>query len=95
MDADLRVNIKNGIYTDGGFVTSRYDADLAIKGPLRNRPVVQGEVGLRDAKITLSELPRRAVKPDDVKHIRAPAPVRRQARELQRSADGEWPPSRH
>jgi translocation and assembly module TamB len=91
MDADLRVNIKNGIYTDGGYVTSRYDADLAIKGPLRNGPVVQGEVGLRDAKITLSELPRRAVKPDDVKHIRAPAPVRRQARELQRSAGGNGP----
>jgi translocation and assembly module TamB len=89
MDADLRVNIKDGIYTDGGFVTSRYDADLAIKGPLRSRPVVQGEVGLRDAKITLSELPRRAVKPDDVRHIRAPAPVRRQARELRRSADGD------
>ena len=91
MDADLRVNVKNGIYTDGGFVTSRYDAELAIRGPLRSRPVVSGNVGLRDAKITLSELPRRAVKPDDVKHIRAPAPVRRQARELQRSADGEGP----
>lgn len=91
MGADLRVTVKDGIYTDGGFVTSRYDADLAIRGPLRSGPVVRGEVGLRDAKITLSELPRRAVKPDDVKHIRAPAPVKRQARELQRSADGDAP----
>lgn len=91
MDADLRVTVKNSIYTDGGFVTSRYDADLTVRGPLRSRPVVSGEVGLRDAKITLSELPRRAVRPDEVKHIRAPAPVRRQAKDLQRLASGGGP----
>jgi translocation and assembly module TamB len=53
--------------------------------------VIRGNVGLRDAKITLSELPRRAVKPDEVRHIRAPAPVRRQASELRRFANGEGP----
>ena len=88
MNADLRAKIENGIYSDGSFVTSRYDADLALKGPLTGAPAVTGNIGLRDTKITLSEMPRRALAPLDVKHKSAPRPVVRQAAELRHQQRG-------
>ena len=83
--ADLNVRIENGLYTDGSFVTSRYDARLRITGPLLRAPFAAGEIDLRDTKITLSELPRRALTPDDVKHINASRAVALQSREIRRN----------
>ena len=81
---DLQAKVSNGTYTDGSLVTTRYDADLAVRGHVDTGIVVSGNVGLRGTKITLSELPRRAVSPLDVKHAHAPAAVKQQAAELRR-----------
>ena len=88
MAIDLRAKVSNGDYTDGSFVTARYDADLALTGSLAGGLLLSGEAGLRDTKITLSELPRRAVSPLDVRHAHAPPAVRRQTALLRRGTSG-------
>ena len=85
LTANLDARIENGMYTDGSFVTARYDARLKITGPLLRAPLATGEIDLRGTKITLSELPKRALTPDDVKHINASRAVLLQAREIRRN----------
>jgi translocation and assembly module TamB len=86
--ADIRARIANGTYTDGSFVTTRYDADLSLTGPLLTGPLLAGEIGLRRTKITLSSLPPQALAAPDVRHRKAPAPVRRQAALLAEARGG-------
>lgn len=85
LPANLDVTVTNGMYTDGSFVTARYDARLKISGPLLSAPLATGEIDLRGTKITLSELPQRALTPDDVKHINASRAILLQDRELRRN----------
>ena len=85
LTASLDARVENGMYTDGSFVTARYDARLKITGPLLRAPLATGEIDLRGTKITLSELPKRALTPDDVKHINASRAVALQAREIRRN----------
>ncbi|MGL4592967.1 MAG: translocation/assembly module TamB domain-containing protein, partial [Aestuariivirga sp.] len=89
LTASLDARVENGMYTDGSFVTARYDARLKITGPLLRSPLATGEIDLRGTKITLSELPKRALTPDDVKHINASRAVALQAREIRRNRPTE------
>ncbi|MGL6181522.1 MAG: translocation/assembly module TamB domain-containing protein, partial [Aestuariivirga sp.] len=89
LTASLDARVENGMYTDGSFVTARYDARLKITGPLLRAPLATGEIDLRGTKITLSELPKRALTPDDVKHINASRAVALQAREIRRNRPTE------
>ena len=88
MSINLRAKISNGDYSDGSFVTSRYDADLALTGSFASGLLLSGEIGLRDTKITLSELPRRAISPLDVTHSHAPPAVKQQATKLRSRNSG-------
>ena len=78
MTANLKVRISNGVYYDGTLVNTLYDADLTFSGPLARTPLLSGSITLKKTKITLSEIPPSALKPLDVKHVRAPPNVRRQ-----------------
>lgn len=80
--ANITGRINNGIYTDGAFVTTRYDGNLTLTGPLLGTPTFGGEIVLEKTKITLSSVPPRAIAAPDVKHRNAPPAVRRQAEEL-------------
>ena len=92
LEANLKAEIENGIYTDGTFVTSRYDGNLTLTGPLLGSPTLGGEIALEKTKITLSSVPPSALPAPDVKHRNAPAPVKKQAqalRELQGGGGGD------
>jgi translocation and assembly module TamB len=83
-DANLTARIRNGIYTDGALVTTRYDGDLTLTGPLLGEPVLGGEIKLEKTRVTLSSLPARPIASPDVKHVDASKAVRRQAAEIAR-----------
>jgi translocation and assembly module TamB len=82
LQADIKAQITNAIYTDGSFVTTQYDGNLTLAGPLLGAPTLGGEIGLENTKITLSSLPPRAIQAPDVRHRHAPRTVSRQAAAL-------------
>ncbi len=88
LTSNLAVRVDDGVYTDGTLVSTIFDARLVLTGPLTTSPLVRGEIRLKDTKITLSEVPPSALQPLEVRHARAPAPVRRQAQWLRGRAGG-------
>lgn len=86
--ANVAVQVRDGIYADGTLVTTRYDANLRLAGPLEGSPLLQGDILLKKTKITLSEIPPSALKSLEVKHRRAPPAVLRQLRQF-RSRGGD------
>lgn len=51
--ADLRVQLQEGVYSDGEIVTARLEADLALTGPLAGGAAVSGTVDLRRTEISI------------------------------------------
>ncbi|MEM7615917.1 MAG: translocation/assembly module TamB domain-containing protein, partial [Pseudomonadota bacterium] len=51
--ADLRLQLVDGVYTDGEILTTRVDIDLALTGPLTGGASVAGEVDLRRTEISI------------------------------------------
>jgi translocation and assembly module TamB len=88
LPANLNVRVVDGRYTDGTLVNTGFDAALTVTGPLADGPLVAGEIRLKKAKITLSEIPPSALQPLEVRHVRAPQRVRRQAQWLASRSGG-------
>ena len=82
LPVNLNIRIVDGRYTDGTLVNTGFNAVLTLTGALADSPLVAGEIRLKDAKITLSEVPPSALQPLEVRHVRAPARVRRQVQWL-------------
>ena len=51
--ADLRLQIRNGVYSDGAIFTTRIESDLALTGPVLNGGLVSGRVDVRETEVTI------------------------------------------
>lgn len=95
MPADLRVQVRDGRYSDGRVVQATLSADLRLTGPLADQARgarLEGNVTVARADITIpSSLPG-AINPLAVTHVNAPEAVRLQdaalARDEGRSGGG-------
>ena len=80
--ADLQLKVERGRYADGRTVATRFDADLALTGPLTNRPELSGTVVLDDTTITVPDTLPSSIAQLDVRHENASAQVQSQAERL-------------
>ena len=69
------------------FVNAVADLDLDISGPIAQRPRLAGRVTLTSLEVNIAERPSAALRPlDNIRHINAPPPVRRQLAQKDRAA---------
>ncbi|TCD14054.1 translocation/assembly module TamB domain-containing protein [Oricola cellulosilytica] len=55
LPANLRITLRDAVYSDGELVRTRLSGDLAISGELANGPLISGRVDLEETEITLPE----------------------------------------
>jgi translocation and assembly module TamB len=78
LPTDLSVKLDHAVYIDGSLVTSTVDGTLALKGPLLSGPTLSGKLTLDKTSITIpSKLPS-SITQLNIKHLNAPADVKRQ-----------------
>ncbi|MEM8811932.1 MAG: translocation/assembly module TamB domain-containing protein [Pseudomonadota bacterium] len=78
MPADLSLAVRNGRYTDGNIVSTEFNADLGVKGPLQGAATVAGDIVLDRVDVTIPEKLPRSIATLNVEHRNAPAGVARQ-----------------
>lgn len=87
--ADLKIQLRNAVYTDGRVVAAKLGGDLGITGQLTGSPVLNGRIRLSRADITIPEKLPGSLAQVDVKHRNAPRDVQQQAAELKKNRPGE------
>ena len=91
MPADLRVQVREGSYTDGRIVQAVLGADLHLSGPLADPARgarLEGNVSIARADITIPSTLPGAIDPVSVTHVNAPEAVRQQEAALARDSGG-------
>ncbi|KGF71329.1 hypothetical protein LL06_00620 [Hoeflea sp. BAL378] len=86
--ADLQLKVERGRYADGKTVATRFDADLALTGPLTNAPKLSGTVALDETTITVPDTLPSSISQLNVTHENASAQVRSQAERLSGGSAG-------
>ncbi|MFQ5623865.1 MAG: translocation/assembly module TamB domain-containing protein, partial [Paracoccaceae bacterium] len=54
LPADLQISLSDVIYSNRRFLTSRFDAALALKGPLARGPLLSGDVTLKETELSIA-----------------------------------------
>jgi translocation and assembly module TamB len=80
--ADLKIALKNAVYTDGRVVAAKLSGDLGISGSLVRSPVLNGRIRMTRADITIPEKLPGALSQLNVKHKNAPRDVAVQSKEI-------------
>jgi len=78
LPADLSLKIADGRYADGQLVSTEFNADMSVKGPLQGAATIGGTVVLDRVDITIPEKLPRSIASLSVKHRNAPQAVVRQ-----------------
>lgn len=78
LPADLSLKISDGRYADGQLVSTEFNADMTVKGPLQGAATIGGAVVLNRVDITIPEKLPRSIASLSVKHRNAPQAVVRQ-----------------
>lgn len=78
LPADLSLKISDGRYADGQLVSTEFNADMNVKGPLQGAATIGGTVVLNRVDITIPEKLPRSIASLDVEHRNAPQAVVRQ-----------------
>ena len=86
--ADLNLKVVRGRYADGQMVATRFDADLALSGPLTALPQLGGKVLLDETTITVPDTLPSSISRLDVTHKNASAEVQSQAVRLSGGSEG-------
>lgn len=83
LPTDLSVKLDRAVYVDGSLVTSTVNGTLGLKGPLLASPTLSGRLTLDKTSIIIpSKLPS-SIAQLNIKHLHAPADVKRQLAILQ------------
>ncbi|MBU4530272.1 MAG: translocation/assembly module TamB domain-containing protein [Hoeflea sp.] len=80
--ADLQLKVERGRYADGKMVATRFDADLALTGPLTGLPSLAGTVALDETTITVPDTIPSSIAQLNVTHENASSQVQSQAERL-------------
>ncbi|MBC7283925.1 translocation/assembly module TamB domain-containing protein [Hoeflea sp.] len=80
--ADLQLKMERARYADGKIVATRFDADLALSGPLTSLPDLAGTIVLDETTITVPDTIPSSIAQLDVTHENASAQVQAQAERL-------------
>lgn len=91
MPADVRLQVREGRYTDGRIVQAVLGADLRLSGPLADPARgarLEGNVSIARADITIPSTLPGAIDPVSVTHVNAPEAVRQQEAALARDQGG-------
>lgn len=83
---DLSIKVARGRYADGKLVATRFDADLTIKGPLANVPVLGGVLTLDQTTVTVPSTLPGSIAKLGVTHENAGGAVNAQAARLEERA---------
>ncbi|MBL0374817.1 translocation/assembly module TamB domain-containing protein [Rhizobium sp. KVB221] len=82
LPVDIKVALKNAVYTDGRVVAAKLGGDMSIKGKLQQSPVLAGNIKLSRVDITIPERLPGSLSKVDVKHKNAPKAVVNQVKEV-------------
>jgi translocation and assembly module TamB len=72
LPADLAIKIANGRYADGKVINTRFNADLALKGPLLGNGRLSGKIDLGHTDLELPDRLAGSATAIDVRHVNAP-----------------------
>ena len=86
--ADLKLKVTRGRYADGQMLATRFDADLALTGPLTALPQLGGRVVLDETAITVPDSLPASIASLDVTHKNASADIQSQAERLSGGDEG-------
>ncbi len=86
--ADISVDVRNAVYSDGRIVNTKLDANLSLKGPLIGEPSLTGQVDLGRTVITVPDGLPSSVSRLNVQHRNADQTVRQQAESLEPESSG-------
>jgi translocation and assembly module TamB len=86
--ADLRIALKNAVYTDGKVVAAKLSGDLTVTGSLVASPTLGGKITLRRADITIPQKLPGTLAQLDIKHRHAPRDVLVQAERIRENRPG-------
>jgi len=86
--ADLQLKVERARYADGKMVTTRFDADLALTGPLTGFSDLVGRVALDETTITVPDTIPSSIGQLNVTHENASAAVQSQSERLAGGASG-------
>ncbi|MDB5525687.1 MAG: hypothetical protein JWM58_3450 [Rhizobium sp.] len=87
--ADIKIALKNAVYTDGKVVAAKLSGDLGISGSLVGSPVLNGKIRLARADITIPQKLPGTLAQLKVKHRNAPRDVIVQSREIKENRPGK------
>ena len=82
LPTDLQIAVSDGTCTNGEIITTQYDADLTVSGPMLRTGAIGGTVTLRRTDITIPEKLPASIPMVDVKHLHASKAINDQAREI-------------
>ena len=82
LPTDLQIAVSDGTYTNGEIITTQYDAELTVSGPMLRTGAIGGTVTLRRTDITIPEKLPASIPMVDVKHRHASKAITDQAREI-------------
>ena len=86
--ADLNLKVARGRYADGQMVATRFDADLALSGPLTALPQLGGKILMDETTITVPDTLPSSISRLAVTHKNASAEVQSQAERLSGGSEG-------
>jgi translocation and assembly module TamB len=86
--ADIRIALKNAVYTDAKIVAAKLSGDLTVTGSLVRGPKLGGTIRLRRADITIPQKLPGTLAQIDIRHKHAPRKVLVQAREIKENQPG-------
>ena len=88
LNANIALSIRNGEYDDGSLISTIFDADLALNGPLSGTNNLSGTVNLGKTNVTIPDLLPNAVSAVAVTHKNANQQVNAQAQSIKPSTGG-------
>jgi translocation and assembly module TamB len=86
--ADLRIALRNAVYTDGKVLAAKLNGDLTVTGPLARGPKVGGRVDVRRADITIPQKLPGTLAQIQIKHKHPPRAVAVQAARIKENQPG-------
>lgn len=82
LPTDLTVTVTDGTYVFGEIISTQYDADLSVNGPLLRTGAIGGTVTLQRTDISIPEKLPSSIPLIDVGHVNASSAILEQAAEI-------------
>ena len=83
LPADLRIGLRDAVYSDAQTIKTRLSGDLSVTGPLAAGPQISGSIDLEETEIAIPESFGAAADLLDVSHVGADTPTLRTLRRLE------------